>query len=161
MRDRFRGFLPVVVDIETGGFNCHTDAILEIAIAIPSMTEKGELVIAETHSRNVEPFEGANLDPTPDAVSLAVEFSTRIRTDGVAGCDDDDEAEDFCEYDDQVSWISQSLLFGGRNRLRVYAPSGDVPEGFERVPATLEDAYLVLMRSEESFLPETKPEAAA
>ena len=64
MRDRFRGFLPVVVDIETGGFNCHTDAILEIAIAIPSMTEEGELVIAETHSRNVEPFEGANLDPS-------------------------------------------------------------------------------------------------
>ena len=60
MRDRFRGFLPVVVDIETGGFNCHTDAILEIAIAIPSMTEEGELVIAETHSRNVEPFE---IDP--------------------------------------------------------------------------------------------------
>ena len=64
MRDRFRGFLPVVVDVETGGFNCHTDAILEIAIAIPSMTEEGELVIAETHSRNVEPFEGANLDPS-------------------------------------------------------------------------------------------------
>ena len=64
MRDRFRGFLPVVVDIETGGFNCHTDAILEIAIAMPSMTEEGELVIAETHSRNVEPFEGANLDPS-------------------------------------------------------------------------------------------------
>ena len=64
MRDRFRGFLPVVVDIETGGFNCHTDAILEIAIAIPSMTEEGDLVIAETHSRNVEPFEGANLDPS-------------------------------------------------------------------------------------------------
>ena len=32
MRDRFRGFLPVVVDIETGGFNCQTDAILEIAV---------------------------------------------------------------------------------------------------------------------------------
>ncbi|MEK9584815.1 MAG: ribonuclease T, partial [Halieaceae bacterium] len=31
MKDRFRGFLPVVVDIETGGFNCQTDAILEIA----------------------------------------------------------------------------------------------------------------------------------
>ena len=64
MRERFRGFLPVVVDIETGGFNCHTDAILEIAIVIPSMTKEGELVIAETHSRNVEPFEGANLDPS-------------------------------------------------------------------------------------------------
>ena len=64
MRDRFRGFLPVVVDIETGGFNCQTDAILEIAVALLSMTPEGELVISETHSRNVEPFEGANLDPS-------------------------------------------------------------------------------------------------
>ncbi|MED5420384.1 MAG: hypothetical protein VYD01_02905, partial [Pseudomonadota bacterium] len=31
MSDRFRGFLPVVVDVETGGFNCKTDALLEIA----------------------------------------------------------------------------------------------------------------------------------
>ncbi|MDG1932511.1 MAG: ribonuclease T, partial [Luminiphilus sp.] len=56
IRDRFRGFLPVVVDIETGGFNCQTDAILEIAVTMLSMTDQGELVIDETHSRNVEPF---------------------------------------------------------------------------------------------------------
>ncbi|MBA4693979.1 MAG: ribonuclease T, partial [Congregibacter sp.] len=64
MRDRFRGFLPVVVDIETGGFNCNTDAILEISMTLLSMGEDGHLEIAETHSRNVEPFEGANLDPS-------------------------------------------------------------------------------------------------
>ena len=64
MRDRFRGFLPVVVDIETGGFNCQTDAILEIAMTLLTMSEDGQLEIAETHSRNVEPFEGANLDPS-------------------------------------------------------------------------------------------------
>ena len=64
MRDRFRGFLPVVVDIETGGFNCQTDAILEIAMTLLTMNEDGQLEIAETHSRNVEPFEGANLDPS-------------------------------------------------------------------------------------------------
>jgi len=63
MRDRFRGFLPVVVDIETGGFNCQTDAILEMAITELAMNEQGELVIETTHSRNIEPFEGANLDP--------------------------------------------------------------------------------------------------
>ena len=63
MRDRFRGFLPVVVDIETGGFNCQTDAVLEMAITELAMNEQGELVIAATHSRNVEPFEGAYLDP--------------------------------------------------------------------------------------------------
>ena len=64
MRDRFRRFLPVVVDIETGGFHCQTDAILEIAMALLRMSEDGQLEIAETHSRNVEPFEGANLDPS-------------------------------------------------------------------------------------------------
>ena len=53
MRDRFRGFLPVVVDIETGGFNCQTDAILEIAMNLLKMGEDGQLEIAETHSRNV------------------------------------------------------------------------------------------------------------
>ena len=63
MKDRFRGFLPVVVDIETGGFNCHTDALLEMAITQLAMNEQGELVIEATHSRNIEPFEGANLDP--------------------------------------------------------------------------------------------------
>jgi ribonuclease T len=63
MKDRFRGFLPVVVDIETGGFNCQTDAVLEIAITQLGMNEAGALVIEATHSRNIEPFEGANLDP--------------------------------------------------------------------------------------------------
>ena len=64
MKDRFRGFLPVVVDIETGGFNCQTDAILEIAITTLAMDEAGALIIDDTHSRNVESFEGANLDPS-------------------------------------------------------------------------------------------------
>ena len=62
MKDRFRGFLPVVVDIETGGFNCHTDALLEMAITQLAMNEQGELVIEATHSRNIEPFEGANIE---------------------------------------------------------------------------------------------------
>jgi len=63
MSDRFRGFLPVVVDIETGGFNCQTDAVLEIAVTLLTMNAQGELIIEATHSRNIEPFEGANLDP--------------------------------------------------------------------------------------------------
>ncbi len=60
---RFRGFLPIVVDVETGGFNSDTDALLEIAAVIPSMNEKGYLQVSETIHRHVEPFEGANLDP--------------------------------------------------------------------------------------------------
>jgi len=60
---RFRGFLPVVIDIETGGFNDKTDAILEIAAVILRMNDDGELSLHETVHTHVEPFEGANLDP--------------------------------------------------------------------------------------------------
>lgn len=42
--------------------------------------------------------------------------------------------------------VTQALLVEGRNRARIYEPSGDAPAGFTPVPVTLEDAYLVLMR---------------
>jgi len=61
--DRFRGFLPVVVDVETGGFNPKTDALLEIAACILRMDDFGRLVMSETISVHVEPFHGANIDP--------------------------------------------------------------------------------------------------
>ncbi len=60
---RFRGFLPVVVDVETAGFNYKTDALLEIAATLLRMDEQGDLFCCETYSYNVEPFKGANLDP--------------------------------------------------------------------------------------------------
>ncbi len=59
---RFRGYLPVVLDLETAGFNSDTDAILEVAAVIIGMNENEELVPEETHSYHVKPFEGANLD---------------------------------------------------------------------------------------------------
>jgi len=61
--DRFRGFLPVVVDVETGGFNAEKDALLEIAACIVRMDDFGRLTVAETVAVNVEPFDGANIDP--------------------------------------------------------------------------------------------------
>jgi ribonuclease T len=61
--DRFRGFLPVVLDLETGGFNPGTDALLEIAVCIIQMDDFGRLTIGECHDVNVEPFDGAVLDP--------------------------------------------------------------------------------------------------
>lgn len=60
---RFRGFLPVVVDVETAGFNDKTDALLEIAAVTLAIDEEGTLSLAETLHCHVEPFEGANLDP--------------------------------------------------------------------------------------------------
>ncbi|HHB12123.1 MAG TPA: ribonuclease T [Chromatiales bacterium] len=59
---RFRGFLPVVVDVETGGFDPKHDALLEIAAVLLRMDEKGFLEPAETVATQVVPFEGANLD---------------------------------------------------------------------------------------------------
>lgn len=61
--DRFRGFLPVVVDVETGGFNAARDALLEIAACIVRMDDFGRLFVAETVAVNVDPFDGANIDP--------------------------------------------------------------------------------------------------
>ncbi len=63
MSKRFRSYLPVVVDIETAGFNAKTDALLEMAVVIPAMNDDGELFIQSSHREHVIPFEGANLDP--------------------------------------------------------------------------------------------------
>ena len=60
---RFRGFLPVVVDVETGGFNPATDALLEIAAVFVRPNGSGELEPAGQHRFMVKPFEGANLEP--------------------------------------------------------------------------------------------------
>ncbi|MGH8139060.1 MAG: ribonuclease T [Steroidobacteraceae bacterium] len=63
MARRFRGFLPVVVDVETGGFHCATDALLEIAAVLIDMEPDGTLKRGVTHSFHVKPFEGSRLDP--------------------------------------------------------------------------------------------------
>ncbi|MDX1490407.1 MAG: ribonuclease T [Pseudohongiellaceae bacterium] len=62
MASRFRGYLPVVVDIECGGFNAKTDAILEISAVILGFNEKGILEVEQTFFHRVIPFEGANLE---------------------------------------------------------------------------------------------------
>lgn len=59
---RFRGFLPVVVDVETGGFNAQTDALLEVAAVILGVTEDGRLERRQTVFAHVEPFPGANIE---------------------------------------------------------------------------------------------------
>lgn len=62
MASRFRGFLPVVVDVETGGFNCQTDALLEIAAVPLKLDEEGILSPGESFRFHVAPFEGANIE---------------------------------------------------------------------------------------------------
>ncbi len=63
MANRFRGFLPVVVDVETGGFNAGTDALLEIAAVLIDLDEQGVLRRGVTHCYHVKPFEGSHIEP--------------------------------------------------------------------------------------------------
>ncbi|ANF57610.1 ribonuclease T [Halotalea alkalilenta] len=74
MSQRFRGFLPVVIDLETGGFNARGDAILEIGATLLTMDDLGQLLPDETLSVHIEPFEGANIEQS------ALDF-TGIRLD--------------------------------------------------------------------------------
>ncbi len=69
MSERFRGFMPVVVDVETGGFNSRTDALLEIAAVLVAPEPDGRFVRTETVRYHVKPFPGANLDPASLAVN--------------------------------------------------------------------------------------------
>ncbi|MBV1872181.1 MAG: ribonuclease T [Gammaproteobacteria bacterium] len=59
---RFRGFLPVVIDVETGGFNANTDALLEVAAVCLTMNDAGIMEIESEHFYNVQPFIGANIE---------------------------------------------------------------------------------------------------
>lgn len=59
---RFRGLMPVVVDVETSGLNPATDALLEICAVTLTMDEQGKLQRDQTIAYNVEPFLGARLD---------------------------------------------------------------------------------------------------
>jgi ribonuclease T len=69
MSRRFRGFLPVVIDVETGGFHSSTDALLEIAAVLIDIEPDGTLKRGVTHSFHVKPFEGARLDPAALAIT--------------------------------------------------------------------------------------------
>ncbi|MEQ5821405.1 ribonuclease T [Halomonas sp. SCS19] len=74
MAQRFRSFLPVVVDIETGGFNPESDALLEIAAVTLTMDPEGNLLPDATFAYHIEPFAGANVE------QAALDF-TGIRLD--------------------------------------------------------------------------------
>ncbi|NOT83446.1 MAG: ribonuclease T, partial [Methylococcaceae bacterium] len=60
---RFRGYLPVVIDIETAGFNPKKNPLLEIAAVIVELNEHNDLVITERYASNIIPFKNAELDP--------------------------------------------------------------------------------------------------
>jgi ribonuclease T len=62
LNKRFRGYLPVVIDIETSGFNPKKHALLELAAIIVEYNNNFELHITERHSTHIIPFKNAELD---------------------------------------------------------------------------------------------------
>jgi len=84
---RFRGYFPVVIDVETAGFNAKTDALLEIAACTLVLDEAtGDFLIDEKICFNVEPFKGANLEPA------ALDFTGIDPTNPLRGAVDEDHA---------------------------------------------------------------------
>lgn len=63
MAARFRGFLPVVMDVETGGFDAGRDALLEIAVVCVRMESDGLVHPEPCVSTHVQAFPGANIEP--------------------------------------------------------------------------------------------------
>ena len=64
LKDRIRGYLPVVIDVETAGFNENTDALLEICAIILGLDVDGNFFPKKTLHFHVEPFKGANIEPS-------------------------------------------------------------------------------------------------
>lgn len=60
---RFRGFLPVVVDLETGGFDAQKHALLELAAVVIDIDSNGQLYKKHTIHSHIKPFDGAKIDP--------------------------------------------------------------------------------------------------
>lgn len=69
MASRFRGLLPVVVDVETSGLNPITDTLLEIAAVQINMDKQGKISPGEMGAYHIEPFQGAHIDPEALAVT--------------------------------------------------------------------------------------------
>ena len=69
LKDRFRGYYPVVIDVETAGFNPKTDALLEMAATTLKMYQDAWMSTDQTIHFHVEPFEGANIE------KAAIEFN--------------------------------------------------------------------------------------
>ena len=63
LAQRFRGYLPVIVDIETAGFNPKKNALLEIAAVIVEINSHNQLEITERYTTHVVPFKNSELDP--------------------------------------------------------------------------------------------------
>lgn len=94
LSQRFRGFFPVVIDVETAGFNAKTDALLELSAAILDMNDEGQLIQRKILEYHINPFEGANLD------AAALEFN---------GIDPHDPSRQAIDEEEAISTFFQQV----------------------------------------------------
>lgn len=88
MAERFRGFLPVVVDVETGGFDAERHALLEVAAIPIEMDEDGNVFPGATAATHVMPFPGALLDPRAlEVTGIDIDHPFRDAVDEKAALD--------------------------------------------------------------------------
>ena len=81
LKDRFRKFLPVVVDLETGGFDAVKNPILEIAIQLIDYQDD-QLVLGQLHRHHIEPFEGLEINQDSiDFLNLDLNHPLRVAVD--------------------------------------------------------------------------------
>ena len=119
MATRFRGFLPVVIDVETGGFNAHEHALLEIAAVTLEMDEDGMIRPLETISACVEPH------PDTRTVQSSLDFT------GIDLDDPDREAMPEKEALNQIfQQIRQSVKENDCTRAVVVAHNAHFDLGF-------------------------------
>ena len=62
LNERFRSYLPVVVDLETGGFDSENNPLLELACTFVNISDE-QLCAADSHEWCISPFEGSVADP--------------------------------------------------------------------------------------------------
>jgi ribonuclease T len=118
-KHRFRGYFPVVIDVETAGFNAATDALLEIAVTTLKMNADGFIELDKTQHFHIEPFEGANLEPK------ALEFTGIDPTNPLRGAVDESEA-----LKDLFKLVRKKMKAAGCQRAIIVAHNAAFDLGF-------------------------------
>lgn len=122
--DRFRGYLPVIIDLETSGFNAQTDAVLELAAVTVTMDDDGILSPDECFSYTVEPFEGANIEQS------ALDFTGIDLNDPERNAEPEADA-----FKDAFKKIKQAVKTNGCSRAIMVAHNAHFDLGFVNAAA--------------------------
>lgn len=116
---RFRGYFPVVIDVETAGFNAKGDALLEIAVVTLKLDSEGDFHPHTTVHFHVAPFEGANIE------QAAIDFNGIDPFSALRGAVDEKEViKEICKV------VRQEQKAAGCQRSVIVAHNAAFDHGF-------------------------------